>query len=247
MEQKTTITLYPRKTAYWLSAIAIFLLGAHLISVAMVYILGGFDHGLVRVLLNLFYLDGEGNVPALFSVCLFIINAVIFLIVWKAQHATANARKIWLFLSGVFFFLALDESISIHERLIDPLRQAFDASGFFYYTWIIPYGIAVVLLSIFMIPVFWRMEKKTRFWFGLSAAVYLFATIGLEMISGKYLVMMNEKKDILWILLITLEESLEMAGLIILVYALLLLVRNTYNGLLILIPGTEDGSPNSAK
>ena len=86
--------MYPRKTAYWLGAIAIFLLGAHLISVAMVYILGGFDHGLVRVLLNLFYLDGEGNLPALFSVCLFIVNAVIFLIVWKAQHMAGDARKI---------------------------------------------------------------------------------------------------------------------------------------------------------
>ena len=58
---------------------------------------------------------------------------------------------------------------------------------------------------------------------------------------------MNEKKDILWILLITLEESLEMAGLIILVYALLLLVRNKHNGFLIIIPGTEDASSNSAK
>jgi len=119
----------------------------------------------------------------------------------------------WLFLSSVFVFLALDESISIHERLINPLRQALGATGIFYDTWIIPYGIGVVLLSIFAIPVFWRMQKRIRFWFGLSAATYLFATIGPEMISGEYLVMMNEQKDIVWILKITLEETLEMVGL----------------------------------
>ena len=90
------------------------------------------------------------------------------------------------------------------------------------------------------------MQKRIRFWFGLSAATYLFATIGLEMISGKYLVMMNEQKDIVWILMITLEESLEMVGLIILVYAQLLLLRNKYNGFLIFMPAAGDASPHSA-
>ena len=212
----------------------------------MPYIFEGFEHGLVRLLFSLFFLDGEGNVPAIFSTCLFLINAVIFLIVWKAAGFAGDSPKIWLFLSCIFVFLSLDESISIHERLINPLRQVLDATGIFYYTWIIPYGIGVVLLSIFMIPVFLRMQKRLRFWFGLSAAIYLFATIGLEMISGKYLVMMNEQKDIVWILMVTLEESLEMVGLIILVHAQLLLLRTKYNGFSIFMPGSGDASPQSA-
>ena len=236
MEQRVKIVLYPASTAIWLGAITIILLVAHLISIGMPYILGGFDHIIVRVLFSLFFLDGEGNLPALFSTWLFLMNAVLFVIVWKAKKEADDSRRIWLLLSAVFVFLAIDESISIHERLIDPLRQALDASGVFYYTWIIPYGIGIVVLSIFAIPVFWRLEKKIRFWFGLSAATYLFATIGVEMISGKYLTMMNEKKDIVWILIITLEELLEMAGLIILVYALLSLIRNNCNGFLISIP-----------
>ena len=242
MEKGTKITLYPRNIVIWLSTITILLLVAHLITIAMPYIFEGFEHGLVRLLFSLFFLDGEGNVPAMFSTGLFLINAVIFLIVWKAAGLAGDSQKIWLFLSSVFVFLALDESISIHERLIDPLRDALDATGIFYYTWIIPYGIGVVLLSIFMIPVFWRMQKRIRFWFGLSAATYLFATIGLEMISGKYLVMMNEQKDIVWIFMITLEESLEMVGLIILVYAQLLLLKNKYNGFLIFMPGAAVAS-----
>jgi hypothetical protein len=211
----------------------------------MPYIFEGFEHGLVRLLFSLFFLDGEGNVPAIFSTWLFLLNAVIFLIVWKAACLSGDSHKIWLFLSSVFVFLALDESISIHERLIDPLRQALGATGIFYYAWIIPYGVGVVLLAIVAIPVFWRMQKRIRFWFGLSAATYLVATIGLEMISGKYLVMMNEQKDIVWIFMVTLEESLEMVGLIILVYAQLLLLRDKYNGFLIYMPGTGDASPQS--
>ena len=246
MEKRTKITLYSRNIVIFLSTVTILLLVAHLITIAMPYVFEGFEHGLVRFLFSLFFLDGEGNVPAIFSTWLFLLNAVIFLIVWKAACQAGDSQKIWLFLSSVFVFLALDESISIHERLINPLRQALDATGIFYYTWIIPYGIGVVLLSIFAIPVFWRMQKRIRFWFGLSAVTYLVATIGLEMISGKYLVMMNEQKDIVWIFMVTVEESLEMVGLILLVYAQLSLLRNKYNGFLIFMPGAGDASPQSA-
>jgi len=245
IEKRTRITLNSRNIVILLSTITILLVVAHLVTIAMPYIFEGFEHGLVRLLFSLFFLDGEGNVPAIFSTWLFLLNAVIFLIVWKAACLSGDSHKIWLFLSSVFIFLALDESISIHERLINPLRQALGATGIFYYAWIIPYGVGVVLLAIIAIPVFWRMQKRIRFWFGLSAATYLVATIGLEMISGKYLVMMNEQKDIVWIFMVTVEESLEMVGLIILVHAQLLLLRDKYNGFLIDMPGTGDASPQS--
>mgnify|MGYP001820558433 FL=1 len=246
IEKRTRITLNSRNIVILLSTITILLVVAHLVTIAMPYIVEGFEHGLVRLLFSLFFLDGEGNVPAIFSTWLFLLNAAIFLIVWKAAGLSGDSHKIWLFLSSVFVFLALDESISIHERLINPLRQALGATGIFYYAWIIPYGVGVVLLAIVAIPVFWRMQKRIRFWFGLSAATYLVATIGLEMISGKYLVMMNEQKDIVWIFMVTVEESLEMVGLIILVYAQLLLLRDKYNGFLIYMPGTGDASQQSA-
>ena len=246
MEKRTRIILSPRNIVIMLSTITGLLLVAHSITITMPYILGGFEHGLVDLLISLFFFDGEGNLPAIFSTWLFLINAVLFLIVWKAACLAGDSPKIWLFLASVFVFLAIDESISIHERLIDPLRQALDATGIFYYTWILPYGIGVVLLSIFVAPVFWRMQKRIRFWFGLAAAIYLFAVIGLEMISGKYLVMMNEQKDIVWILMVTLEELLEMVGLITLVYALLLLLQNKYHGFLISMPGRGDVSSHAA-
>ena len=193
-----------------------------------------------------FFIDGEGNLPAIYSTLLFLLNAGFFLMVAKAAGRAGDAGRIWLVLSFVFVFLALDESISIHERLIDPLREAWNVTGIFYYAWIIPYGIGVVLLAICTFPTFWRLPKKIRFWFGLSAAIYLLGVIGLEMVSGQYLVLMNEKKDIVWILMVTLEETLEMAGLIILAYAQLSLLRHQYNGFFIFVPGCGDSSAPAA-
>ena len=242
MEQRATVTLYPRNTAFWLGAITIFLLAVHLASILLVYGVGP-QNEFVRRLYDLFFPDSEWNIPTLFSTCLFLINAILFGVLWKAKHAAGERQRIWLFLAGLFVFLAIDEFVALHEMFIDPLRHAFDASGFFYYTWIIPYGIAVVVLALFMFPVWWRMEKMIRFWFALSAVVYIGGAIGLEMIGGKYYEMMRMRKDLGYVFISTFEESLEMAGLIILTYVLLLLIRNHYNGFLIHIGGSQDASP----
>jgi len=242
MQQQATVTLYPRSTVFWLCAITILLLGIHLISILLVYTIGP-QNVLVRRIYDLFFPDAEWNIPTLFSTCLFLINAALFAILWKAKQVAGEVQRIWLVLSGIFVFLSIDEFVALHEMLIDPLRKLFDASGFFYYTWIIPYGIAVVLLALIMIPIWWRMEKMIRFWFALSAVVYLSGAIGVEMIGGKYYEMMRMNKDLGYVFISTFEESLEMAGLIILTYVLLLLVRNHYNGFLLCIAGTQDTPP----
>ena len=244
IEQRPTVTLHPRNVASFLGAIALFLLVAHLIGLLMKHIIG---HDYVYGLVPFFDLDTERNAPNFFSTCLFLINAALFLSVWKAKRVTSEPQRIWLFLSGLFCFLAIDEFFWLHERLVQPVRFALDTSGFFYFAWIIPYGIAVVLLSIFVIPVLWRMDRRIRFLFGLSAATYIAGAVGFEMIGGKYFEMMNGGGDIVYGLIITFEESLEMVGLIMLVYTLLSLVQSKYGGFLILIPGAHDASPPSNK
>ena len=97
MEKRTRITLYPRNIVIWLSTITILLVAAHLITIATPYIFEGFEHGLVRLLFSLFFLDGEGNVPALFSTCLFLINAAIF------PRLVYEPGKVALFFASTIF------------------------------------------------------------------------------------------------------------------------------------------------
>lgn len=241
MAQRATAVLYPRKTVFWLGAITIFLLVVHLISILLIYLFGP-QNELLRRLYDLFFPDAEWNIPTLFSTCLFLMNAILFWIVWKVKRRADEPARIWLVLAGIFVFLAIDEFAALHEMLIDPLRNALDASGIFFYTWIIPYGIAVLLLAMFWFPVWWRLEKKIRFWFALSAVVYIAAAIGVEIIGGNYYQTMRMQKDLTYVFISTFEESLEMTGLIILTYTLLQLLRNHYNGFLIDIGGSPDGS-----
>ncbi|HUL13358.1 MAG TPA: hypothetical protein VLU73_14475 [Methylococcaceae bacterium] len=86
-------------------------------------------HGLVP----LFDLDGERNIPSLFST-LVILLCAFFLFMIGACHA--NGRKNssqWLGLAALFVYLAADELVSLHERLTEPLRAALHTSGIFYF------------------------------------------------------------------------------------------------------------------
>jgi hypothetical protein len=208
----------------------------------MKFVLG---HGRVFGLVPLFDFDEENNAPTLFTTCLFLINAILFLGLWKVERITSKPQKLWILFSAIFCFLAIDESCMLHERLIFPLRSLLNTSGFFLFAWIIPYGIAVILLAIFGIPILWRIERRIRFWFVISAVIFITGAIGFEMIGGKYLEMMDMEvgeRDIVYGLITTFEESLEMIGLIVFTFALLLLIQVKCEGILVLFRGTDETS-----
>lgn len=101
----------------------------------------------------------------------------------------------------------------MHERLIHPLRETLDLSGLLFFAWFIVYGVGVVLLSVLFFPMWWRLNKRVRLWLGLSAAIYLGGAVGLEMIGGAYYEAIDGEHNLVYEVLTTVEESLEMGGL----------------------------------
>jgi hypothetical protein len=144
-------------------------------------------------------------------------------------------------------FLAFDELFEVHELLIRPIRKGFNLSGFLFFAWIVAYGAGVLLLSMVFVSVWWRLHRGVRLWLGLSAATYLAGAIGLEMLGGKYYEGIGKKVDLVFGVLYTIEESLEMAGLMMFIYSLLLLLQNECDGCAIVIPGGQNTSSTSNK
>ena len=68
-----------------------------------------------------FDLDGEQNVPALFSTMLCFINSALLFLIGQGCSGkdAAVSRRYWLSLGVLFCFLGIDENISIHEMLIN--------------------------------------------------------------------------------------------------------------------------------
>jgi hypothetical protein len=232
MQNPPSATLQPGKVVRILVVVAVLLLVANLVSVWMIYVLGYTD---VYRLAELFDFDTEQNMPTYYSGCLFLLNMLLLLSVRQAAKTLSKPNVIWLMLAALFLFLGFDELFAVHERLGRPVREAWNLSGIFFFAWVLPYGAAVLLLGMLFLPVWWRLNHPSRLWLGMSAATYLAGALGMEMIGGLY-----RQPDLLFVSLATIEESLELAGLIMLTYSLLLLLQIEYGGFAVEIPANHE-------
>ncbi|WP_026731632.1 hypothetical protein [Fischerella sp. PCC 9605] len=169
---------------------------------------------------ELFNVDGEQNIPALYSAyALLFCSFLLFIIAYAKKIADDSYFRYWKALSIIFVFLSLDEFISLHEKLIEPLRKILKTSGFLYYAWVIPGAIFVLICLL----AFWRfiaaLPAKTRRLSLIAGTVFISGTIGIEMINGYYVNFYGRQYT--YSILTTIEEFLEMLGIVVFIYALL--------------------------
>ena len=211
----------PNTVRRWLSLITAALLAAHLITQVGIYGFGADKHWL-----DVLNMDRELNLPTLFSALLLLTSSVLLQRLSQAPGCEASAD--WTLLSRIFVFLALDESLQIHEILILPgLRhQVHPALAS---TWVIPYGL-IALGLLWRLRNFLRaLPATTSKRFLRSGSVYVLGSLGMEMV-GSFAVRTGLiRLHSIWYGAITgIEESLEMLGLILFVQALMqeLLLRS---------------------
>ena len=170
---------------------------------------------------RLAWVDGEGNIPSWFSACLFLLGSFLLATIASAQrqHRDHHVGRWWV-LSLIFIYLSLDETAQLHELSIPPLRDAFHATGFLYYAWIIPAAICVVLFILGYLSFLAKLPARTRGLFLLAGALFVGGALGVEAVSGKHAYLHGEQ-NLTYHLIVTVEELLEMAGLVVFTYALL--------------------------
>ncbi len=169
---------------------------------------------------ELFSLDAELNIPAWYSALSLLFCSVLL----KAITAIKTKDRhffYWKTLSFIFFYLSLDEAFSFHEILIIPsVRESLHLNPIFFQTWVIP---GAILLGVFIFKYFkfWlHLPHKTRYLFLISAVFYVSGALGMEMVGGLLRVDFG-RRSLVTLTGIVLEESLEMTGIVIFIYALL--------------------------
>ena len=120
----------------------------------------------------------------------------------------------------IFLFLSIDETAMIHEKLVEYFRESFNTSGIFYYAWVVPYGVALILILFAYINFLKELPRYIMILFLISGAIYILGAIGFEMASGRHHELYG-KKNLIYSILFTCEEFLEMLGILIFIYALL--------------------------
>lgn len=211
-----------RSVAIFLSsAAAIILLASLAVSVGGYF--AGYDSKLINKMAKVVSVDKELNVPAFFSMLILVIASALLAITAYLKNIQREAHRwYWAILSLGFLYMAFDEIGEVHEKLIEPMRAALggEALGIFYFAWVVPALVLVSALGFFFLRFWWRLPVRTRVLFFIAGTLFLGGAIGVELLNGKY-AEVYDKKNFTYMLLSTIEESFEMTGVIVFIYALL--------------------------
>ncbi|MFA5260315.1 MAG: hypothetical protein WC450_03710 [Candidatus Omnitrophota bacterium] len=201
-------------------------------------------HDSVYGLIPLFCLNAEHNIPTFFSALLLLFAAQLLSVITMLEKKRMAAHvSRWAILSCGFLFMAADELFCFHENMGDPISQLSGNGhrGVFYFAWVIP-GIVVVLgLSLFFLRFLLNLPVKSRITFLMAAALYFGGCIGCELIGGNY-ADLHGQKNLIFGMMTTVEESLEMAGVIIFIWGLLVYIADNYREVLFSFRGVEEKS-----
>lgn len=212
----TSITLNPLKTAKFLLSIIAVLFALHLMFVftQLVY---GYQ---LRHIFKMFDFNSEGNFPTMYSVFAILFAALLLLFVGFIKRKKREKFAIqWLALGAIFLFMAYDEAAKMHEQLNTATRSILPESSrdFLYFAWVIPYAILALIVGISYFKFLVNLPKKTAVLFVAAGATYITGALGFEMLTSYF----RYEGGYMIHLVITIEETLEMLGIVLFIYSIL--------------------------
>ena len=215
------LSLSPRKLIKYLTIIVVFF-----ISVSVVIQICKYSYNYRADWMKLFNVDRELNFPTWYSALTIAFCSLLLKIIAKGKKQQGDRyTKDWQLLSLIFLWMAIDEVISIHEILIVPeVSEALKLPWFLHSMWVIP-GTVFVLWFVKRYSRFVRhLPYPSRFYFFYAASVYIGGALIMEMI-GSYVAEARGQQNLVYALIATAEEAMEMTGIIIFIYGLLYYLR----------------------
>ncbi|HEU0080314.1 MAG TPA: hypothetical protein VFQ76_21885 [Longimicrobiaceae bacterium] len=213
------IVLNPRRVAAVMLGTAAALVAASSAGQLILYS-SGHDH--VFGFVPRFSLLQEANVPTWYASTTLLFCAVLLGVVARMERDAGSPYALhWKLLALVFLYLSLDEAAELHELLVLPLRATLNAGGLFYYAWVVP-GIAVLaVLAVAYARFLLHLPAPTRRLFLVAAATFVGGALGAEMVGGAWVESRGAGHPVS-VLIGSVEEALEMVGIAVFAYALLL-------------------------
>jgi hypothetical protein len=210
MTTPTSYWLRPGRVAFALSVVAGVLLLVHVASMQLIFNdnLGVRDStGLEYWHLSIFDLDEEESFGTWFSSLVLLSAGALLLVQARALRDRADRWFAWwLVLAIGFVTLSVDEVVGMHELMNSLMEDT---------PWTVVGFAIFAVVGVSYLPFLWRYRWRTAGLFFLAGAVYGGGAVGVEHWTGADV---NSLHYNMWT---TLEEGMEMAGVIIFVYALL--------------------------
>lgn len=148
------------------------------------------------------------------------------LLVTIAVASVTDVYKLhWATLSIIFLYLSADEAASIHEKAGLLLASLVDTGSFSHYLWVILYGPLVFIFVLVYMGFVRQLPTRTRRLFFIAGFLYVGGALGTEVVGGLYAVSYG-RSSLGYFLFTQVEEILEMLGVVVFLYALLLYVSS---------------------
>lgn len=220
MEADATFRLDTARILRVLVALVVGLQALHLVTLVLRYGLGDFWlHGFVPM----FDTDHEKNAPTYFSALNMLLCAqLLALIAAIERRRRSPAFAGWVLLTVIFVLLPFDELFELHEFIGRAVKATLHTSGVFGYAWVIPYGLLTAGCAVLLLRLLAKAPADTRARLVVSGAVYVAGAIALEMLGSWIIDRTGGEKTLAYALSTTVEELLEMSGIVLFTRALLL-------------------------
>jgi hypothetical protein len=223
------LTASPKKIALVLILVAVFLI---LVSVVAQFIALSLGIANSRTF-GLLFVGEDESIPAWYSSIMLLFCSVLLAVIAYAKKVAGGRYSLhWRALSAIFLFLSVDEGIRIHEKMAPLGRLMLEgvglSGGFIIRAWVVPAAILVLIVALAYLRFIVALPQKTRNLFLLAGLLFVGGAMGMELLSDLYVTLSGGVDNMsLWQIALRIaipyaEESLEMLGVIVFIYALML-------------------------
>jgi hypothetical protein len=211
----TTLYINPKKVFIVLMSVMVLLV---LVSIFL-NLLSVLDIPVYKVTRRIFGLSRERNIPTLFSSVILLGSSMLLGYIAYLTRLTGGRYSLfWAILSLGFLYLSVDETAYIHETLSE------DRAG-----WVFVAAPFVILFFLFYIRFFLHLPRSTKLYFLSAGLLFIGGAFFLEFIGSWRRSIVDENSIAqTYLVFTTVEESFEMLGIILFIYALLLYLRDNF-------------------
>jgi hypothetical protein len=193
----------------------------------------GFRPPLLPVLQELLNVRHESSIATWYSSSSLLLCAILTLAIAfsrepdREQHYGDRNALLWAPLSLVFLYLSADEAVEIHETVGMAVGRAvlhtigLYSGDLFHRQWVIYAAFLAVLVGLVSLKLIKSLPVRTRRLLLGAGALYVTGAIGMELIWALYEDLYGrDNAPLILIGMTTIEELLEMLGVVVVIYAL---------------------------
>lgn len=212
------IRLPPDRIVRWLAIGVVALAACHMAGMVSRHLLG---HTQLGGAIDFFNLDREQSLPTWYSSVLLLMASVLSAIVAIGARQSREPDSIaWTILAVLLLLASQDEIAGVHELVNTFWAKRFPGNDVvFHVGWTFVYAPAALGLGAIYFPFLRRLGPGGRQLL-IAGVIYVFGAVGMEIVTGMYWVR-GGRSGMVESVLVAVEETLEMTGVIVLIHALL--------------------------